>query len=202
MAAFLAGDLAEQQRHGQLAVELARAAAGQEGLALALTTSSMAAIAGAGIHPATMAALDEAATVLAAHPDRFIEAIMRRSRAELLATLGRLEAAETEVGLCWAAGRSGAFQFVEFAGPLAEARLAAARDDTEAPPGRCAGRLTADAALGASCSFPSPWPAWRAWPPAPVTSPRRQPRSPRRAPNSAAAARRSPSLRCATPKAS
>jgi predicted ATPase/DNA-binding CsgD family transcriptional regulator len=135
MAAFLAGDLAGQERHGQLAVELARTAAGQEGLALALTTSSMAAIAGAGIQPATMAALDEAATVLAAHPDRFIEAIMRRSRAELFATLGQLEAAETEVGLCWAAGRSGAFRFVEFAGPLAEARLAAARGDTAAAAG-------------------------------------------------------------------
>ena len=36
-AAWLAGDLAEQERHGLLAVELARTAAGQEGLALALT---------------------------------------------------------------------------------------------------------------------------------------------------------------------
>ena len=36
-AAFLAGDLAEQDRHGRLAIELARTAAGQEGLALALT---------------------------------------------------------------------------------------------------------------------------------------------------------------------
>ena len=38
-AAFLAGDLAEQERHGLLAAELARTAAGQEGLALALTVS-------------------------------------------------------------------------------------------------------------------------------------------------------------------
>ena len=37
-AAFLAGDLAEQERHSLLAVELARTAAGQEGLALALTS--------------------------------------------------------------------------------------------------------------------------------------------------------------------
>ena len=36
-AAFLSGDLAEQERHGLLAIELARTAAGQEGLVLALT---------------------------------------------------------------------------------------------------------------------------------------------------------------------
>ena len=129
-AAFLAGDLAEQARHGRLAVELARTAAGQEGLALALTTWAMSAIAGAGIQPATMTALDEAATVLAAHPDRFAETIMRQCRARLFATLGQLDAAETEVGLCWAAGRSGAVRLVESAGPPAEARLAAARGDT------------------------------------------------------------------------
>jgi predicted ATPase/DNA-binding CsgD family transcriptional regulator len=131
-AAFLAGDLAEQERHGLLAVELARTAAGQEGLALALTMWSMPAIAGAGIQPATMAALDEAATVLAAHPDRFAETIMRRLRTDLFATLGQLDAAETEVALCWAAGRSGALRFVEYAGPQAEARVAAARGDTAA----------------------------------------------------------------------
>jgi predicted ATPase/DNA-binding CsgD family transcriptional regulator len=131
-AAFLAGDLAEQQRHALLAVELARTAAGQEGLALALTMWSMPGIAGAGIQPATVAALDEAATVLAAHPDRFAETIMRRLRADLFAALGQLDAAETEVGLCWAAGRSGALRFVEYAGPQAEARLAAARGDIAA----------------------------------------------------------------------
>jgi hypothetical protein len=70
--------------------------------------------------------------VLAAHPDRFAETVMRRLRADLFATLGQLDAAETEVGLCWAAGWSGAFRVVEFAGPLAEARLAAARGDTAA----------------------------------------------------------------------
>ena len=70
--------------------------------------------------------------MLAAHPDRFAETVMRRLRAELFATLGQLDAAETEVGLCWAAGRSGALRVVEFAGPLAEARLAAARADTAA----------------------------------------------------------------------
>ena len=131
-AAFLAGDLAEHERHGLLAVELARTAAGQEGLALALTMWSMSAIAGAGIQPATVAALDEAATVLAAHPDRFAETIMRRLRTDLFATLGQLDAAETEVALCWAAGRSGALRFVEYAGPQAEARVAAARGDTAA----------------------------------------------------------------------
>jgi predicted ATPase/DNA-binding CsgD family transcriptional regulator len=129
-AAFLAGDLAEQERHGLLAIELARAAAGQEGLALALTAWSLSAIAGAGIQPATVAALDEAATLAAAHADRLTETAMRRCRAELFAILGQLDAAETEVGLCWAAGRSGAVRLVEFRGPLAEARLAAARGDT------------------------------------------------------------------------
>ena len=132
MAAFLSGDLAEQDRHGMLAIELARTAAGQEGLALALTGSAGAAIAGAGIQPATVAALDEAANVLAAHPDRFTETVVRELRAELFATLGQLEAAETEVGLCWSAGRSGAVRVVEFGGPRAEARLAAARGDTAA----------------------------------------------------------------------
>jgi DNA-binding CsgD family transcriptional regulator len=131
-AAFLAGDLAGQDRHGRLAIELARTAAGQEGLVLALTAWSISGIAGAGIQPATVAALDEAVTVLAAHPDRFAETVMRRLRAELFATLGQFDAAETEVGLCWAAGRSGAVRVVEFAGPLAEARLAAARDDVAA----------------------------------------------------------------------
>ena len=131
-AAFLSGDLAEHDRHGRLAVKLARAAANQEGLAIALTNWSMAAIAGAGIQPATVAALDEAANLTAAHPDRFTETAMRHCRAELFATLGQLEAAETEVGLCWAAGRGGAVQLVEVAGPLAQARLAAARGDTVA----------------------------------------------------------------------
>ena len=130
MAAFLAGDLAGQDRHGMRAVELARTAAGQEGLALALTGPAGAAIAGAGIQPATVAALDEAATVLAAHPDRFAETIVRRLRADLFATLGQFDAAETEVGLCWAAGRDGAVRLVEYVAPLAEARLAAARGDT------------------------------------------------------------------------
>ena len=129
-AAFLAGDLAEQERHGLLAVELARTAAGQEGLALALTAWTMSAIAGAGIQPATLAALDEAASLTAAHPDRFTETVMHHWRARLFATMGQLEAAETEVGLCWAAGRGGAVRLVEFLGPLAEARVAAARGDT------------------------------------------------------------------------
>jgi DNA-binding CsgD family transcriptional regulator len=47
----------------------------------------------------------------------------------LFAILGQLDAAETEVGLCWAAGRSGSVRLVEFLGPLAEARVAAARCD-------------------------------------------------------------------------
>ena len=105
-AAFLSGDLAEQERHGFLAVELARTASGQEGLVLALTMWSMSAIAGAGIQPATVAALDEAAMVIAAHPDGFSETTLHRSRADLFAILGQLDTAETEVELCWAAGRS------------------------------------------------------------------------------------------------
>ena len=128
-AAYLSGDLAGQDRHGLLAIELARTAAGQEGLALALTMWAMPAIIAAGIQPATVAALDEASNLTAAHPDRFTETIMRCCRAELFATLGQLDAAETEVGLCWAAGRSGAVRLVEWVGPLAEARLAAARGD-------------------------------------------------------------------------
>jgi predicted ATPase/DNA-binding CsgD family transcriptional regulator len=129
-AAFLSGDLTEQERHGALAIELARTAAGQEALAIALTVPATGAMAGAGIQPATVAALDEAANLIAAHPDRFAETIVRRCRAEVFATLGQLEAAETEVGLCWAAGRNGAVQVVELAAPQAEARLAAARGDT------------------------------------------------------------------------
>jgi predicted ATPase/DNA-binding CsgD family transcriptional regulator len=131
-AALLSGDLAAQDRHGQAAIKLARTAAGQEGLALALSAWTMSAISGAGIQAATVAALDEAANLLTAHPDRFTEAVMHHWRARLFATLGQLEAAETEVGLCWAAGRSGAVRLVEFLGPQAEARLAAARNDTVA----------------------------------------------------------------------
>ncbi len=131
-AAWLAGDLAEQARHGLLAAGLARTAAGQEGLALALMVAAIGAIAGAGIQAATLAALDEAADLTAAHPDRFTETVMRHWRARLFATLGQLEAAETELGLCWAAGRSGAVRLVEFLGPMCEARLAAARGDATA----------------------------------------------------------------------
>ena len=134
-AAWLAGDLAEQQRHGLLAVGLARTAAGGEGLALALMVSAIGAIAGAGIQAATLAALDEAADLTAAHPDRFTETVMRHWRARLFATLGQLEAAETELGLCWAAGRSGAVRLVEFLGPMCEARIAAARGDATAAVG-------------------------------------------------------------------
>jgi len=134
-AAWLAGDLAEHERHGLLAAELARTAAGQEGLALALMVSAIAAIAGAGIQAATLAALDEAADLTAAHPDPFTETVMRHWRARLFATLGQLEAAETELGLCWAAGRSGAVRLVEFLGPMCEARLAAARGDAAAAAG-------------------------------------------------------------------
>jgi predicted ATPase len=79
-AAFLSGDFAEQQRHGQRAIELARAAAGQEGLALALTAWTVSAIAGAGIGPGTQAALDEALTAETAQADRFTETITHHWR--------------------------------------------------------------------------------------------------------------------------
>jgi DNA-binding NarL/FixJ family response regulator len=59
------------------------------------------------------AALDEAATVLAARPDRFAETIVRRLRADLFAALGHFEAAETEVRLCLTAGRDGAVRVGE-----------------------------------------------------------------------------------------
>jgi predicted ATPase/DNA-binding CsgD family transcriptional regulator len=129
-AALLAGDLADNERHCLHAIELARTAAGQEGLALALTASTMPAITGRGIRPATMAVLDEVANLTAARADRFTETIMHHWRAQAFATMGQPEAAEPEIALCWASGRSGAIRLVEFLGPLAEARLAAARDDT------------------------------------------------------------------------
>jgi DNA-binding CsgD family transcriptional regulator len=129
-AAHLAGDLAEYHRHGQRAVELARAAAGQEGLALALTVAAAAAISGAGISPSTRAMLDEATTVVTTHADRFTETIMRHWRARLCATVGQLDAAQTEVRLCQAAGRNGAVRAVEIIAPFAEARLAIATGDT------------------------------------------------------------------------
>ena len=153
-AAFLSGDLAGQDRHGQRAIELARTAAGQEGLALALTAWSLSAISGAGIQPATMAALDEAANLTEAHPDRFTETIMHHLRARLFATLGQLDAAETEVGLCWAAGRSGAVRLAESHGPLAEARLAAARGDTAAAVGAL--RRSADGGRRIAIVFMAP----------------------------------------------
>ena len=134
-AAYLTGDLARQDLHGRRAIELARTAAGQEGLALALTAWSASAMFGAGIQPATVAALDEAANLIEADPDRFTETIMRAWRALLFATLGQLDAAETEIGLCWAAARSGAVRLVESHGPLALARLAAARGDAAAAVG-------------------------------------------------------------------
>jgi predicted ATPase/DNA-binding CsgD family transcriptional regulator len=131
-AAFLVGDLAEQERRHRLAIDLARTAADHEGLALALSLWSLAAFFGAGIQPGMMAALDEAVEVNAAHPDRFTETIMHCCRAELFAITGQLKAAEAEVGLCWAVGRTGAVRLVEVIGPLAEARLAAAKGDTAA----------------------------------------------------------------------
>jgi DNA-binding NarL/FixJ family response regulator len=120
------------ERHGRRAVELARMAAGQEGLALALTGLAMGDIIGTGIRPATVAALQEAAALTAAQEDRFTETVMRDWRSRLFAILGQLDAAETEVGLCWAAGRAGAVRVVEVIGPMAEARLAAARGDAAA----------------------------------------------------------------------
>lgn len=131
-AAFLSGDLVEHQRLGQRAIDLARAAAGQEGLALALTAWTMSAIAWAGIEPSTQAALDEASAAGTAQADRFTETITRHWRARLFATLGQLDVAEDEVRLCWAAGRDGAVRLAELLAPLAEARLAIAAGDSAA----------------------------------------------------------------------
>jgi predicted ATPase/DNA-binding CsgD family transcriptional regulator len=131
-AAFLSGDLVEHQRLGQRAIDLARAAAGREGLALALTAWTMSAIAWAGIEPSTQAALDEASTTGTAHADRFTETITRHWRARLFATLGQLDTAEVEVRLCRAAGRDGAVRLAELLAPLAEARLAIAAGDPAA----------------------------------------------------------------------
>ncbi len=131
-AALLTGDLAQHQRHARQAAALARTAPGQEGLALALTVTAVADISGAGITPATQAALDEALTVTSKHADRFTETIMRHWRARLFASIGQLDAAETEIALCWAAGRNGAIRLVESLAPHAEARLAAAVGDTAA----------------------------------------------------------------------
>jgi predicted ATPase/DNA-binding CsgD family transcriptional regulator len=128
-AALLAGDLADNERHCLLAVELARTAAGQEGLALALTASTMSAISGRGIQPATLGVLDEVANLAAARADRFTETIMHHWQARAFATMGQLEAVEPEIELCWVAGRGGAVPLVEFLGPLAQARVATARDD-------------------------------------------------------------------------
>ena len=57
--------------------------------------------------------------------------VIWRLRADLFTTLGQFDAAETEVELCWAAGR-GAVHVAENAAPQGEARLAAARGDTAA----------------------------------------------------------------------
>jgi DNA-binding CsgD family transcriptional regulator len=118
--------------NAQQAAALARTAPGQEGLALALTVTAIADITGAGITPATQAALDEAMTVASTHADRFTETIMRHWRARLFACIGQLDAARTEIQLCWAAGRNGAIRLVESLAPHAEARLAAAVGDTAA----------------------------------------------------------------------
>ena len=202
-AAWLAGDLAEQERHGLLAVELARTAAGQEGLALALTVCAIAAIAGAGIQPATVAALDEAAD-----RDRGASGPLRRDGHAPLAGGAVRHPGPAR------SGRNGARVVL---GRGTKRRRPAAWNSSarwprpaSPPPGatprppsaRSAGPPTAGAASGASCSFPPPWPTWRAWPPSPVTKPRRPPPWPRRAPSWAAAARRSPPPRCATPRAS
>ena len=112
--ALLAGDLADNERHCLLAVELARTAAGQEGLALALTASTMSAISGRGIQPATLGVLDEVANLTAARADRFTETIMHHWQARAFATMGQLEAVEPEIELCWAPGRGGAVPLVEF----------------------------------------------------------------------------------------
>ena len=162
----------------------------------------MSAITGAGIQPATVAALDEAATVIAAHPDQFAETPMHHWRARLFATLGQFDAAETEVGLCWAAGRSGAVRLVEFLGPLAEARLAAARGDTATAVGAL--RRTADGGrrTGIVMQVPAALAGLACLAAIASDVATAAAAVARRAPSSAAAGRRPPPPRCATPRAS
>ena len=117
--------------------------------------SAIAAIAGAGIQPATLAALDEAADLTAAHPDRFTETVMRHWRARLFATLGQLEAAETRARVVPGRGttrrRPASWDSL---GPTCEARIAAARRDATAAAGALRrAPLTAGAGSGVSCSF-------------------------------------------------
>jgi hypothetical protein len=87
-AAFLSGDLADQEQHGLQGVELARTAPGQEGLILALSVRAMPAVVGLGIQPAVVAALDEAANLAQARPDPWAEMAMHCVRARLFAHAG------------------------------------------------------------------------------------------------------------------
>ena len=161
----------------------------------------MSAISEAGIQPGTVAALDEATNLPTAHPDRFTEAVMHHWRARLFATLGQLEAAETEVGLCWAAGRSGAVRLKWSSSARRPSRLAAARNDTataisalrRAADGsrRVAIVMFVPAALAALACI------------AAIAGDQSAAAASRRAtPSSAAAARRSPPPPCTTPRAS
>ena len=161
-AALLAGDLAEHDRHSLRAVELARAAAGQEGLALALTGWTMSAIIGAGIRPDTLAALDEAASLLAAHPDRFAEMIMRHLRrgcsppwASSKPPRRRSGCAGPWDGTAPFAGCPPSPRWLKHASPSPGATR-------PTPPKRSAGRPTAGGPPRSSCSFRPPWPTWPA----------------------------------------
>ena len=200
-AAFLPGDLAEQERHGALAIELARTAAGQEGLAITLTVPATGTIAGAGIQPATVAALDEAANLMAAHPDRFAETIKRRCRRSCSPPWASSKRSKPRSGCAGPQDETVPSRW--WNSPPRKLGLASPRPGATPRPlsARSAGQPTAVAASRVSCSFPLPWPPWRAWPPSPVTNPRRPPLSARRARSWAAVARRLPPRRSATPRA-
>jgi DNA-binding CsgD family transcriptional regulator len=170
-ATHLAGDLAEYHRHGQRAVELARAAAGQEGLALALTVAAAAAISGAGISPSTQALLDEATTVVVTHADRFTETIMRHWRARLFATAGQLDTARTEVRLCRAAGKLAPYA-PSTSSPRSPKPASPPPPATPlARPARYTRPPTPDGRPRSPCSFPPSSPPGPAWPPSPETTP-------------------------------
>ena len=108
-----------------------------------------------------MAALDEAVTVLAAHPDRFAETIVRQLRADLFATLGQLDAGETRLGSCAGplGNEAGAVHVVENARP--QARPAGCGQAQTATPSAAPlpAAMVAAGAGSADASVPAAWSA-------------------------------------------
>ena len=158
-AAFLAGDLAEQDGTAVRAIELARTAAGQEGLVLALTASVDVRDRRSG-HPARhRGRARRGRDLTAARPDRFAETAMHHWRAGLFATLGQLEAAET-------GGRAVLGRGTRRRRPAGGIPRSASRGPRRRRQGRyrcrywraAPGRRRRRAASGSSCSCPPFWP--------------------------------------------